>query len=323
MNARFASTQESDAGAVEAAVACPSCAHRPAQRLGAIAPGFQFAGQQLERPLPGGSLYRCPTCHLRFRWPIPAKAVTDALYEKASSSHWQYEAPQRYDWMATRAWLADRHPQGGAILDVGCFDGAFLRTLDASWTRYGIEPSADARERAAESGIELVGHDADDLVALAPHFDAVVAFDVAEHLPDPRRLLQQMAAVSVSGGSLILGTGNAEAASWRLMGSAYWYCTIAEHLAFISDSWCHAAASTLGLDLVRVDHFSHEADRTLGKRLHEVTANLLYRFAPALFGWLREQGVGDKDPAHHEALKRFPPTWTTASDHLLAFFRKP
>lgn len=291
--------------------------------IGPLAPGFLFAGHMLDTPLPGGSLYQCETCHLAFRWPRPSQETLDALYQQGDTPAWQYVPEHRTDWRVTHRWLQQTHPEGGAILDVGCFDGAFLNTLDATWTRYGVEMSEAAVARARARDVVVLTTDAAALPDLDHRFDAVVAFDVIEHVRDPFRLLRDMADRTCPGGIIIIGTGNTQAWTWRLMGSRYWYCTIPEHLSFLNDSWCHHAAQRLDLEVLEIRHFSHAQNPSLLQTGYEVAANVLYRAFPGLFARLRQWGIGDKDTTQHAELKHFPPQWITARDHLIAVFRRP
>ena len=300
---------------------CPSCASGDLACVGAIAPGFAFAGRLLDAPLPGGHLYACRSCHLRFRSPLLPKATLDALYRDAAPGQWQYDPEGRRDWTITARYLEERYG-GGAVLDVGCFDGAFLERLGAGWDRFGIEINEDAVRRARARGADVLATDVEALGELTQTFDAVVAFDLAEHVPDPRALLERMAARLKPGGVVILGTGNTQAPSWRLMGSRYWYCSIPEHLAFIGEAWCRTSAEALGLSLVLLRRYSHAPVRPFSKRASELGKNLLCRFAPGAFGALRTRGWGGIDVSADEGLRRYPPEWMTAKDHLIAIFEK-
>jgi SAM-dependent methyltransferase len=302
------------------AIACPSCGAPETRRLGAINPAFVFAGHRLSDRLEGGSLYRCSACALAFRHPMPTSERIASLYRTSDLAHWQYKPDRRKDWATTRVWLDKQ--SGRTVLDIGCFDGAFLQSLDESWTCAGIEINEKACERARSRGIEIIGQDLHELERIDRSFDAVVAFDVIEHVPDPAGLLESMSAVTRSGGSVILASGNFEAASWKMMGSSYWYCAIPEHLAFISKSWCERIGPTLGLELMQMATYSHEQNRTPKLALHELAANTLYRFFPVVFAALRRNGWGDKDTVQHDELALYPPTWTTAKDHLIAIYKK-
>ena len=305
---------------------CPSCASHQTKKIGPISGAYLFASHNLDEILDGGSLFTCLNCHVAFRFPLPSIEKLNALYRTSSIDHWQYEPAKRTDWSITHTWLNKLH-QGGALLDVGCYDGAFSEVLEKNWKMAGIEINEEAIKIAHERGVQIIAKDLSELTAVhsesGPYqFDATVAFDVIEHVPDPRKLLKDMMAVTKPEGTLVLATGNRDAFSWQLMGSAYWYCTIPEHLSFISTSWCRAAATSLNLELVHMETFCHEQNRTLKLTLKEVASNLLYRFAPGLFARLRKAGFGDKDTETHKELAHYPPTWTTARDHLIVIFRK-
>lgn len=301
-------------------VTCPSCSSADIQHIGAINPAFVFASHQLSQKLDGGGLYRCNQCALGFRFPVPSPDLLERLYRTSNIEHWQYESDLRTDWQLAKNWL-EKQP-GRTILDIGCYDGAFLYYLGASWQAHGIEINEQAIERAAQRGVNIIAPDLYDLADIDQQFDAVVAFDVIEHVNDPADLLKRMSDVTRSGGTIVLATGNFDALSWQLMGSAYWYCTIPEHLVFIGRQWCERTAPRFNLELVHTFTYSHEQHRTLKLSLHELGSNMLYRFAPRLFAALRRSGIGDKDTAEHEELAHFPPTWTTAKDHLIAIFKK-
>lgn len=305
---------------------CPSCASHKTRNLGKISGAYLFASHNLDEILDGGSLFTCSDCHLAFRSPLPSQDKLNELYRTSSIDHWQYEPAHRTDWSITRKWLHKRH-QGGLLLDVGCYDGAFSEVLDASWEMAGIEINEQAINIATGRGVDIVAKDLSELTGMATSssftpYDATVAFDVIEHVPDPKKLLTDMRDVTRQGGTLIIATGNRDAFSWQLMGSKYWYCTIPEHLAFVSSSWCKAVAPELGLDLLHIETYSHEQNRTLKLTLKEVASNLLYRFSPGMFAKLRKAGLGDKDTTSFEELAYYPPTWTTATDHLIAIFQK-
>ena len=93
--------------------------------------------------------------------------------------------------------LVDAHllaPDRPAILEIGCGLGSFLASLDARWMKYGFDVSAYAvsRARARNPGARLVVASGAQ-IPFARRFDAIVSFDVLEHLPDPDAALAQVA----------------------------------------------------------------------------------------------------------------------------------
>lgn len=80
--------------------------------------------------------------------------------------------------------LLMRHaPSGGAVLDLGCAFGRFLAHLDRKWQIYGIDLSGYAIGIATASmpRARLAVASADAIPFRGP-FDAIVAFDVVEHV---------------------------------------------------------------------------------------------------------------------------------------------
>jgi 2-polyprenyl-3-methyl-5-hydroxy-6-metoxy-1,4-benzoquinol methylase len=84
------------------------------------------------------------------------------------------------------------------ILDFGCGAGAFVEHLKSEGfdNTFGYdEYSAAFRDRSV----------------LGERFDFVVSQDVLEHVPDPGLMLEQLAALTLPGGVIAIGTPNAEA----------------------------------------------------------------------------------------------------------------
>jgi len=207
------------------------------------------------------------------------------------------------------------------VLDVGCFDGRLLDSLDSQYEKLGIEIHDEAVRRAEMRNVKVVGRDFDEIPVLQGGVDAVLAMDVIEHTQDPLAFIAKLAEAVKPGGLILIGTGNSDAPSWRLMGSAYWYCHIAEHISFINPRWVGHAARKLGLDKVAILTFSH-GGRHVRQRLREATLNVLYRLSPSLFARLRRLGAGQIDVSRFEELGKVPPYWLSSKDHFLIVFRK-
>lgn len=208
-------------------------------------------------------------------------------------------------------------------MDVGCFDGRLLEYLGRDYAWLGVEIHEEAAQRARARGVDVVSSDFSNLSELNAGVDVALAVDVIEHSFDPKIFLAALAANVRPGGYAVVATGNTAAPSWRLMGSHYWYCHIAEHLSFINPSWAEKVASQLGLEVVYLRRFSHaEGAVPLKQRVYEAVANLILRFTPTLFARLRRFGVGGIDLGKYPDLELAPPYWMTAKDHMLVIFRK-
>ncbi|MFP5246602.1 MAG: class I SAM-dependent methyltransferase, partial [Thermoanaerobaculia bacterium] len=233
--------------------------------------------------------------------------------------HWT-PIGERPDWtLLGRLLQAANLDERPSVLDVGCFDGAFLATLPAAWQRFGIEINPAASERAATMGITMLGRDLEDLSRIDRRFSAVCAIDVIEHVVDPRAFLRSLAAATEPGGVIAIASGATDARSWRLMRSRYWYCANPEHIAFINPEWCRRVAPQLGLELMSVTRYAHDV-ATLPVRLRQTAANVLYRFVPGLMRTLKKR-FGALPP--DESYLAGPPAWSTSRDHFIAVFRNP
>jgi len=296
---------------------CPDC-RGDAEFISPIPATDVFAGRVLPAPIPGGGLYRCRKCWLGFRWPRLDKVELDRLYEDGDELTWTTPVSGRRDWHMAQAWLETNPLRGGALLDIGCFDGGFLEPLVQTYDCHGIEIHAAACDRAEKKGIKIIGN---DFSTLTGSYDCITAFDVIEHVEKPQAFLGECLAALKSGGWIIISTGNLDALSFRLMGGRYWYCTIAEHISFLSPKWFSVLADDRNFRIVRQIRFAH-TKTSLSRTIREAAINLLYRVARPGFGVLRKLGMGGKNVKEFPELAEHPPSWASAPDHFMVLIQK-
>jgi SAM-dependent methyltransferase len=99
---------------------------------------------------------------------------------------------------------------GKAILDLGCRDGTLAEFfLDGNLVT-GLDIDREALARAEERGLTTVWGRADELLPFDDaSFDAVVAGEIMEHLPDPSATLAEIYRVLKPGGRLVGTVPNA------------------------------------------------------------------------------------------------------------------
>lgn len=237
---------------------CPSCSGQKLRRIGALHDVALFAGKELERTLPPSSLHSCLDCRLKFRLPVLPASRYEALYDNDLLTAWPDAPSERTDWLIVAEYL-DRHADAGAsVLDFGCYTGGLLARLGPRYARFGVELNAQARKTARDrTGVDVFP----GLDAIEPgrQFDFVTVVDVVEHFADPGRVLESLMRLTRKGGTLLVTTGDADAFLWKLAGARWWYCSLPEHLAFISERWVREwlSRSSTRAALVEVRKFRH------------------------------------------------------------------
>ena len=94
----------------------------------------------------------------------------------------------------------------GSLLDIGCGSGHFLaEAQEHGFTVCGIEPASQPARYAAERfGVRVIDSDVLDVELSRESFDVITAWDVLEHVPDPKAVLSRCAAWLKPGGIMAL-----------------------------------------------------------------------------------------------------------------------
>jgi SAM-dependent methyltransferase len=115
-------------------------------------------------------------------------------------------------------WLRSHLAPGSQVLEVGCGPGHFGRLLASPFDYHGIDISPfavkEARERYGLGSVSLGS--AERLEFQDGEMDAVVAFDVVEHLPEPGLFFTEANRVLREGGLLIVTTPNPDSLGNRI-----------------------------------------------------------------------------------------------------------
>lgn len=236
-------------------VVCPVC-NSPASLIGRLPEVPWFAGMQLEKPIPGGSLYRCSSCSLKFRFPIPEIQELERLYDNSLTTAWESGA-RRLDWERIVAYVKEVFPHGGRVLDFGCYSGGMLQMLGKRYQRHGVEINRSAAETAIRRDAAATIWQKLEDIPDKMRFDIIVATDVIEHVVNPESFLMGLSSLLDKQGILILTTGDADNSLWNWFGANWWYCFIPEHISFISDAWVKYFCRKHAFTIRKIEKFKY------------------------------------------------------------------
>jgi 2-polyprenyl-3-methyl-5-hydroxy-6-metoxy-1,4-benzoquinol methylase len=150
------------------------------------------------------SEHLCRRCGLLYF--LPAAAGSEHLYRGLQRLPWYYTDCKWEHHAALRD-----IPTNAAVLEVGCGFGSFLDLVQEKRQAgaKGIDLSSAAIEVAQSQRRDVAVEDVVELAAREPEsFDVVCAFQVLEHVPDPRGFLEACVRLLKPGGRLCIGVPN-------------------------------------------------------------------------------------------------------------------
>lgn len=161
----------------------------------------------------------CERCGTVYASPRPRLEDLSAFYVDApSTSYWVNEffmpvlEARRVKVFRPRAeYVAQRLPelQGGAVVDVGAGLGLFLEELAKLWpsaTTVAIEPSSEQVDICIQKGLDVIPCILEELPGGSGPFDLVTAFELFEHLYEPRDFLHRVSDILKPGGYFLMTT---------------------------------------------------------------------------------------------------------------------
>ena len=152
-------------------------------------------------------------------------------------------------------------PDKGNLLEVGSYCGFFLDTFKKkynSWDCIGVEPSKWASEYA-RSQLKIntrTGTLEDNIKELSSDYDAVVAWDVLEHLNDPSAFLIQINSVMKLNGIFCFSTLDINNWFPKLMGK-HWPWLMEMHLFYYKSDTTEQLLNKAGFKIIESEKYIH------------------------------------------------------------------
>jgi SAM-dependent methyltransferase len=139
------------------------------------------------------------------------------------------------------------------LLEIGCGSGDFLleaqsRGFEVEGLEYSEHAATNANTRLGRSAVRVGLPEKNNLPA--NEYDVIGAFDVIEHLRDPKQSLAYLHAALKSGGLLAIVTPSLNSWSRHVLGR-YWMEYKTEHLTYFSRNSLTQLFQAIGFDAVQ------------------------------------------------------------------------
>jgi len=207
------------------------------------------------------AIERCAHCGAGFTTPVP-----DDLGRYYGPAYWGGRHGFTKIWcMRRRMRLLARatrgvqpRERGVRLLDVGCGDGAFISLARrAGWQTTGTE-FGDNAARLAREGLPVV--EGLEAAAARGPFDAITIWHALEHMPDPRRALEDARALLGPHGVVIVAVPDAGGLQANAFRKHWFHLDVPRHLVHFDARSLAYLIDTAGLMLTGTSHLEAELD---------------------------------------------------------------
>jgi SAM-dependent methyltransferase len=222
----------------------------------------------------------CQRCGTLYMSPRPSPAVMASYY--SSSENYAYWA--KYIFPASEAsrreklhrpWLrrvldfCERHAiPRGLLVEVGPGFGTFCQVAQESGQFrevVGIEPTPEMAEACRQRGVRVIPQGIEQITGEVAGADVIVAFEVVEHLFEPRHFFLQAARLLRPGGLLVVSCPNGQGFDVAMLGSLS-LAVDAEHVNLFNPQSLSLLVNACGFEVLEVStpgrldaEFVHEA----------------------------------------------------------------
>lgn len=162
-------------------------------------------------------------------------------------------------------WLVANHPlpETGKLLDIGCGNGAFLKTFGThypKWQMTGLE--LDSRNKQVIEAIPGVDSlHIGNVESLIDRFDLIALVHALEHIPNPITFLKSLADHLNPGGFLLIEVPNLETSPFDIL--------IADHCTHFSEHTLKGVVESGGFQIVTITSDFIPKELSILSRQHE------------------------------------------------------
>lgn len=214
---------------------------------------------------PGRGLWKCASCGLRF---VPNRDQEEVrgLYNQSYFDDYPgsvySDAPEQRSYEAKlRLRFLRRFVASGDLVEIGVAGGWFLDAARSKGFRVrGIEPAEEmAASARSRFGLDVVTAFVEDVALQPASADAVCAWHVLEHIPEPLASLRELHEMLRPGGAVALEVPNSEGDQAKAMGARWPHWDFAHHVSHFGPRSAAALLERAGFQDIHIETI-HGAD---------------------------------------------------------------
>ncbi|MDD5194878.1 MAG: methyltransferase domain-containing protein [Candidatus Omnitrophica bacterium] len=198
------------------------------------------------------TIVRCLQCRFIYANPRESREKIHEKYQNMCDEEYIFEEKGRRASAAIILKKISRFARKGKILDIGCCAGFLLdEAKKEGWQPYGVELSQWAVTSARKNfGLDVFEGDLAKANFPNSYFDAIVMADTIEHLPDPKKTLEEARRILKPDGILYIATPDVESFSNKLLRGKWWGIQQA-HLFYFSRKTLARMLSVTGFETIQ------------------------------------------------------------------------
>lgn len=212
-------------------------------------------------------IVKCKHCGLLYANPRMSSPDVDlirdydpewVLEHVTTTNKWRLEKEllQLRDYRTTKRFLAERFPDRGTLVEIGCGMGYLLNFFAKDgWMTIGVEPNVGLGSYARkEFGLKVIDGTLEEAKFASGSADVATMMHVIEHVPDPTATLAEIYRVLKPGGCFVLETPRYDTLIFKLLGRRERSLSCDGHIYFFTSETLVKVTRKVGFSVIKTDY---------------------------------------------------------------------